>query len=111
MDRGAWRAMVHRATGSQTRLKRQSIAALQRVLFSAVQRSESVIRLHTSSFLNFLPIQVTTEHRVESPALSSRVSLVIYFIHSRVYTVNPTLPIHPTCPRFPSWWKPLILVF
>ena len=25
--------------------------------------------------------------------------------------INPTVPIHPTRPRFPSWWKPLILVF
>ena len=33
-------------------------------------------------FLNFLPIQVTTEHWVELPELCSRISLVIYFIHS-----------------------------
>ena len=37
---------------------------------------------YTPSFLDFLPIQVTTEHWVESPVLCSRFSLVIYFIHS-----------------------------
>ena len=34
------------------------------------------------SFLNFLPIYVTTEQWVEFPELYNRFSLVIYFIHS-----------------------------
>ena len=38
------------------------------------------------SFLDFLPIQVTTEHWVEFPVLYSRFSLVIYFIYSSVST-------------------------
>ena len=40
------------------------------------------------SFLDFLPIEVTTEHGIEFPVPCSRFSLVIYFIHSisSVYT-------------------------
>ena len=41
------------------------------------------------SFLDFLPILVTTEHWVEFPVLYSRFSLVIYFIHSNVYMSIP----------------------
>ena len=37
------------------------------------------------SFLDFLPIYITTELRVEFPVLHSRFSLVIHFIHSVAY--------------------------
>ena len=54
------------------------------VLIPAVQQSESAMLIHIFLlfFLDFLPIWVTTEHWVEFPGLYSRVSLVIYFIHS-----------------------------
>ena len=39
---------------------------------------------YTPSFLDFLPIWVTTEYWIEFPELYSRFSLVIYFIH-RIY--------------------------
>ena len=55
-------------------------------LISAVQQSESAIRIHTSPlFLHFLSSKVTSEHWVEFPVLYRGVSLVIYFIHSSVY--------------------------
>ena len=41
------------------------------------------------SFLDFLPIWVTTEHLVEFPVLHSMFSLDIYFIHSSVYMSIP----------------------
>ena len=40
---------------------------------------------YISSVLDFLPIQVNTEHWVEFPVLCSRFTLVIYFIHRSVY--------------------------
>ena len=45
------------------------------------------------SFLDFLPILVTTEHWVEFPVLHSRFSLVVYFIYqfSSVTQLCPTL--------------------
>ena len=42
----------------------------------------SHLQTHLPSFLDFLPIEVTTEHWVEFPGLYSRSYLVIYFIHS-----------------------------
>ena len=46
---------------------------------------------YISSLLDFLPIQVITEHRVGSLSYQSRFSLTIYFIHSinRVYMSIP----------------------
>ena len=70
------------------------------VSVSAVQQSESAIRTHISPFLDFLPIQVTTEHQVMFPMLYDRFSLAIYFIHSSVYMSIPISQfIHP--PSFP----------
>ena len=42
------------------------------------------------SFLDFLPIQVTIERRVEFPVLYTRFSLLIYFIPNNVYMLIPT---------------------
>ena len=44
-----------------------------------------------SSFLDFLPFQVTTDYWVEFPVLYSRFSLVIYFMHCSVYMSVSTL--------------------
>ena len=49
------------------------------------------------SLLDFLPIQVTTEHWVEFPVLYSRFSLVIYFIHS-INSVYVSIPISQFLP-------------
>ena len=38
--------------------------------------------INSPSFLDFLPIQGTTEHQVEFSVLYSRFSLIIYFTHS-----------------------------
>ena len=52
------------------------------------------------TFLDFLPIYVTTEHGVEFPVWCSGFSLVISFIHSSVYMSIPISQfIHP--PLFP----------
>ena len=40
------------------------------------------VYIYIPSFMDFLPIQVTTENWVEFSVLYSRFSLVIYFIHS-----------------------------
>ena len=52
------------------------------VLVSPVHQSESVICIHDSSFLDFLPIHITTENWAEFPVLYNRFPLVIYFMHS-----------------------------
>ena len=57
---------------------------------------------HIPSIFDFPPIQVTTEHRVEFPVLYSRFSLVIYFIHTRVYISIPISQFIPPLP-FPRW--------
>ena len=58
---------------------------------STVQQTESVIHVHTSipSFMDFLPVLVTTEHRVEFPMPYNRFSLVIYFKHSSIHIGLP----------------------
>ena len=57
---------------------------------------------HIPSFLDFLPIQVSTEHWVEVPVIHSRFSLVTYFMSHSCIHVNANLPIHlnplPTSP-------------
>ena len=55
------------------------------------------------SFLEFLLIEVTTEHWVEFLVLYSRFSLVIYFIHSinSVYMSIPISQFIPPSPPFP----------
>ena len=61
------------------------------VLVSTVRQSESAIHIHViSSFLEFLPVQVTTDPLVESPVLYSMFSLAICFIHSinSIYTLT-----------------------
>ena len=53
------------------------------------------------SLLDFLPIQVTTEHWVEFPVLYNRFLLVTYFIH-RVY-IRQFLSPNSSHPSFLSW--------
>ena len=57
---------------------------------------------HIPSFLDFLPIQVSTEHWVEVPVIHSQFSLVTYFMSHSCIHVNANLPIHlnplPTSP-------------
>ena len=104
MDRGAWRAIVPEVTKSWTWLK-----LLEAGTVSAKQQSEPALcsvymcvcvyiyiererrfYIYNLYFLDFLPIQVTTEHWVEFPVLYSRLSLVVYFIHriSSVYMIG-----------------------
>ena len=59
------------------------------VLVSDIQQSGSAIYIYILSFLDFLPIQVTTEHSVEFSVLCSRFSLDIQFIHSSVHMSIP----------------------
>ena len=81
--------------------------ALQCWLDSTVQKSESVTGI-SPLFLNFLPVQVTTEHWVVFPVLYNRFSLVICFIHHisiirhiiAIHRIHPYLSIHPM-PSFP----------
>ena len=54
------------------------------VLVSTVQQGKSVAHIHISPLLDFLPIQVTTEHQVDIPVLCSRFSLVTYFMKVKV---------------------------
>ena len=59
------------------------VRVLHVVLVSTGQQSESAIHIHIfPSFLDFLPVSVTTEHQEEFPMLCSRFSLVIYFKHT-----------------------------
>ena len=51
------------------------------VLFS-IAKWINYMYTYMPSCLDFLPIQVTTEHRVEFPEIYSRFSLVVCFIHS-----------------------------
>ena len=57
---------------------------------------------HIPSFLDFLPIQVSTERWVEVPVIRSGFSLVTYFMSHSCIHVNANLPIHlnplPTSP-------------
>ena len=63
------------------------------MLVSTVQQRESDVYTHTHThththilfFLDFLPIEVTTEHCVEFPVPYTRFSLVIYYI---IYSNN-----------------------
>ena len=60
------------------------------MLVLGVWQNETVIHIHISTlFLILFPMQTITEHRVEFSVLYSRFSLVIYFIHSSVYTSMP----------------------
>jgi len=52
------------------------------------------------SFLDFLPIQVTTEHWIEFPVLYNRFSLIIYFMHS-INHVYMSISISQFIPPFP----------
>ena len=53
--------------------------------------------MYIPSFLNFLPIQVTTEHGVGFPKLSSRFLLVICFVHSvNSVCMSILVPVYPT---------------
>ena len=80
-------------------IKKFIIVALQ-CCVNLCQTAKWISCKHTyiPSFLDFLPIEVTTEHRVESPMLYSRFSLVIYFIHGIVYmsiSISQFLPAPP----------------
>ena len=55
------------------------------IRFCCTAKWINCIYTYIPSFLDFLLVQVTTEHWIEFPLLYSRFSLVIYFIHSRVY--------------------------
>ena len=79
------------------------------VLVSAVQQSEPVTCIFIfTPFLDFLPIQVTTEHCVEFPVLDSWFSLVIYFICS-INNVYVSVPISQLLPsHLFSLWYPQV---
>ena len=67
-----------------------SVVALQSsVSFCSAAKWISYVYTHIVSFLNFLPIEVTTKLWVEFPMLYSRFSLVTCFIHSSVYMSVP----------------------
>ena len=70
-----------------------SIVALHAPL-SAIERI-SYVYTYSPSFLDFLPIEVTTEHRVEFSVLSSRFSLDFDFIHSISSAYIQFIPSHP----------------
>ena len=83
-----------------------SIVALQcHVSFCCIAKWISYMYTYIPSFLDFLPIQVTTEHWVEYPELYSRFSLVMYFIHS-INSVHMSTPISQfiTYPQFSPWY-------
>ena len=51
-------------------------------VFCCTAKWISYVYTYILSFLDFLPVQVTTEHWIEFPVLHSGFSLVINFIHS-----------------------------
>ena len=69
---------------------------------------------HTSPFLDFLPINFTTEHWVEFPVLYSRSLLIVDFMHSisSVYVSTPVsqfIPL-PACWMYSRWcWNFLLI--
>ena len=72
-----------------------SIVALQCCWFLIYCKMYSHFGLmytHIPSVLDFLPIQVTTEDKVEFPVLYSRFLLVLYFIHS-IHSAYMSVPI------------------
>ena len=72
-------------------------------MFPLVQQSESSIRIPLYCIHiyiereNFLPILITTDHWIEFHELSSRFSLVIYFIHS-ISSVYMSIPVSQFIP-------------
>ena len=78
---------------------------------STVQQNESGIHVNTSipSFMDFLPVSVTMEHRVEFPRPYNRFSLVIYFKHSSIHIGEGSgTPLQYSCLENPrdrgTWW-------
>ena len=64
------------------------------VIISAVQQSDSVINVHTSSLLKILfPYRLITEYWVEFPMLYSRSLLTSHSIYT-VGLCNPKPPVH-----------------
>ena len=78
-----------------------SIVALHCVSFCCRAASAICIYIYIPSFLDFLPIEVTTEHGVEFSVLYSRFSLDIYFIQS-ISSVYMSVPISQFIPSHPE---------
>ena len=72
-----------------------SVVALWYVSFCCRAQWISYTYTQCPLFMNFFPIQVTTEHSAEFPLLCSRFSLVICFIHS-IDNAYLSIPVHPT---------------
>ena len=51
------------------------------ISFCCTAKGISYMYTYITSFLDFFPIQVTTQHGIEFPVLYRRFSVVIYFIH------------------------------
>ena len=74
---------------------------------STVKQSESAIHMHISPFLDFVPVEVSTENQVEFPVPCSMFSLVICFIHS-IDSVCMSIPVFLLIP--PPLSYPLVSI-
>ena len=82
-----------------------SIVALQcRVSFHYTAKGISAMFTRISSFFNFLPTQLTTEHWVELPVLHSRFTNYLFHkCYKQCIHANVNPPINPTY-SFPPWY-------